>query len=624
MLQAQGLRAAAGGGDYTPPEPGELISSKGGYFAGHMRSEDGQTVYQLIVAEKSTETNIRTTDVSITTSEFQNTQRNSQSHGYTNNITKGSLTHNGFNDWYIPSVQEMHQMYRFLRPSPGSIENAQGTNDSGFAVNIDWYRNTAAAPSWYPGNYDDFKNPNPVDGGASIIGGDPDNVFGNNEPQRFEWQRNPGETEYYVYETSTIVDQVSTPVNANQKARVHMNWSNGEIFPYEYTYKSSSNSYKYTNQESTRVITRYVRRVPLNISPEKIDELYNLTPFKSNDYQDGSSLSYVSYRAEILLVGAGGQGYYSGGGAGGQANVWTTTKIQGLNRSAIIQVGESKDAAQSESTKLTAFGFYFVDTEGNSIECEGGGRGGPYPDDGGGAVDQRFGVAGTTGGARTIDPNAIVEGVPSYDGQVFTGGTGGNGSVVTMSGSTVTVGAGGGGGGAVGDGSNGIVNGGLGFGGKGGIGLLNDFETGVSQYYGHGGGGWGSYSAGAGGSGTGGLPNGARGGVGTSGSNIYGEAGRNGYGGGGGGSYDDTKVNGGRGVIIIRVPAHAGDEGNAGVELYIPGVRFGLGGLATQEDFQTVTEWGPYRTSKIFYTPKTLDEIRPGGTGAIAVYFRFS
>ena len=84
MLQSHGLRAGAGGGVYEAPERGEYIPSAGGYFGGHMRSEDGRSVYQIIIADKSTEVVRDTNFISITDLEYNNLQTNDQDYGFNN------------------------------------------------------------------------------------------------------------------------------------------------------------------------------------------------------------------------------------------------------------------------------------------------------------------------------------------------------------------------------------------------------------------------------------------------------------------------------------------------------------------------------------------------------------
>ena len=248
----------------------------------------------------------------------------------------------------------------------------------------------------------------------------------------------------------------------------------------------------------------------------------------------------ITYSADFLVIAGGGAGGYDQGGGGGA----------GGYRSSNATYGSSGGGGSAESSLTFGIGVVYTITvgaggagvtSGNSnagvdssisgtgittITSTGGGRGGLYNTPG------NAGAGGSGGGGA--GPTTITGGAGTAN-QGYTGGTGNTGS-----------GAGGGGAGAVGGNASSTVA------GNGGNGVASTI-TGSSVTRGGGGGGNAtSNTAGTGGSGGGGaasnthLP-GSNGGDGTANT-----------GSGGGGTWDTSSPvrtgNGGKGVVILRMP----------------------------------------------------------------------
>ena len=237
------------------------------------------------------------------------------------------------------------------------------------------------------------------------------------------------------------------------------------------------------------------------------------------------------YSGDILVVAGGGSdgiansgtSYGSGGGgAGGYRSFTSETFTQGSVYTITVGAGGTSHANGSNSS---------ISGTGISYTSAGGGSGGNGDNaDGNGNAGGSGGGAGAASGAIGGSGNTPA----TLASQGNDGGTG------TDSGNT---GAGGGGGaGAVGG------NGSTGVGGNGGNGTANSITGSSVTYAGGGGGGAGYGPDGTGGTGgTGGGGNGSGSGQGT--------AGTANTGGGAGGSEGGTvtAVNGGSGVVILRV-----------------------------------------------------------------------
>jgi hypothetical protein len=111
---------------------------EGGYYAGANIVVDGQE-YALIVAPKSQGGEHGHSAIISTSTVIHGTTRND---GVTNTelflATENSpaadfvsnLSINGFNDWYIPSIDEMEICYRYLKPSTLSNHITSGLNSN--------------------------------------------------------------------------------------------------------------------------------------------------------------------------------------------------------------------------------------------------------------------------------------------------------------------------------------------------------------------------------------------------------------------------------------------------------------------------------------------------------------
>jgi hypothetical protein len=291
MLQSHGLRAASGGGDYIPPEPGEYDSSIGGYFAGHMvfniptlSGPGPDIVYQLWISPKSMEEGRLSSLSSVGPYSYSLMERNSQDWGFVND-SRG-LDSDRYIDpyiyevsnWYIPALFELQQAFRFLRPS--NYRFPQEGTTSGSNPTYTWYRNFQAVPRWYPerghsGSTDPLGNGYPPD--PSLVD-NPDFQFGGS--QAFEVDG--------LYVTSTLIDQVSSPVKANQIGKAVMHMADGQIqAPYyvqDYfntgttTYDLNLGAFTYGNSVTyttdPMLYTRYVKRRNINVSVEYLVDYY--------------------------------------------------------------------------------------------------------------------------------------------------------------------------------------------------------------------------------------------------------------------------------------------------------------------------------------------------------------
>lgn len=296
MLQSHGLRAASGGSDYIPPEPGEYDPLIGGYFAGHMTYQQpviygsGVTeIYQLWVSPKSMETSRLSSLSSVGPSSYTMLRANSQQNGYFNDSLgyRGTFsTPSGFrayteDQWYIPAYQELQQIFRYLKPRNDQF--VQSGTTSGSNPTYTWYRNTAALPRWYPEN-----------GGSASADpygtGYPPDPFIVNNTDFHQGGSEALEIEGY-YKSSTIVDQTSIPVKANNKGRVVINMSQGLILAPYYIqdfYNTGTSTYDlnfygiiYVFGQTPTVgpadpmlHTRYVKRKRIYVSVESIIEYY--------------------------------------------------------------------------------------------------------------------------------------------------------------------------------------------------------------------------------------------------------------------------------------------------------------------------------------------------------------
>jgi hypothetical protein len=250
--------------------------------------------------------------------------------------------------------------------------------------------------------------------------------------------------------------------------------------------------------------------------------------YKSHVFTGSGSFTVTSEGdADVLLVAGGGAGSSgTNGGAGGGAGGVIVQQLTLSATSYSFTIGAGGTAIHSVAQ--SDIGGNGEDSTFSTLTSIGGGAGGKW----GSTVSLRNGQDGGSGGggAEMHGGSGSTSGGAGYSGQGYDGG----GSSAAFGGS------GGGGAGAVG-GSPTTNNG-----ADGGIGLANDYSTGVDQYYSGGGGGHGDVPGtntdGSGGLGGGGdIASGVGGGVNTGG------------GGAGGGYYaGHSPGNGGSGVLVVR------------------------------------------------------------------------
>ncbi len=268
------------------------------------------------------------------------------------------------------------------------------------------------------------------------------------------------------------------------------------------------------------------------------------------------ALSPTSYSVDFLVVAGGGSGGSGtdtsssraggGGGAGGYRNSFSTETSGGGGSSEAsltfasgvvytITVGAGGASTTAESTQgNNGFDSSISGTGISTITSTGGG--------GGGAGLSPTGANGTSGGSGGGGGKGLTTGGTGGSGTANQGYAGGNAS----SGSGINGGGGGGGAGAVGN------NASSGTGGNGGAGLASSI-TGSSVTRAGGGGGGGD-NLGTGGSGGGGNGCGQV-------TSTLATAGTANTGSGGGGAYENgslangaTTGQGGKGVVILRLP----------------------------------------------------------------------
>ncbi len=219
---------------------------------------------------------------------------------------------------------------------------------------------------------------------------------------------------------------------------------------------------------------------------------------------------------DVLLVGGGGAGCGNGftsasGGGGGGVLVTTGVTVSASSNPVVVGAGGVGSTQPGKSGGASiAFGLLAYGGGGGVGVGQAGGSGS-------GGAGSVFG--GDVGGATLA-------------GQGNAGGTGNATAAAGLSSS-----GGGGGAGAVGGNATATV------GGAGGAGVSNSY-SGAAVTYGGGGGAFGTTTGGAGGAGGGGA---------------YGAAGTNALGGGGGANkVNNTGINGGNGIVIIKYPTASG------------------------------------------------------------------
>lgn len=224
MLQSQGLRAGSGGSEYVPPAPGEYDATIGGYFAGHMQGFSEQSlfgggepesVYQMWLAPKSMESDITNSTYITNLSAYSYNQysRNDQVNGYRNDLSGKAFFPVSENNWYTPAIMELHQMFRYLRPSNNRYVWEGYTGSLTYINPYYWYDNHYAIPAWdpYTGASTwpaDLSSPGTRAPEPYMV----DNtLFQAGGAQAFE--------QYGWYMSSTIIDQVSQEIYADQLGR---------------------------------------------------------------------------------------------------------------------------------------------------------------------------------------------------------------------------------------------------------------------------------------------------------------------------------------------------------------------------------------------------------------------
>ena len=241
------------------------------------------------------------------------------------------------------------------------------------------------------------------------------------------------------------------------------------------------------------------------------------------------------YSGDILVVAGGGSdgdadsgnSYASGGGGAGGYRSFTSETFTGGSVYTITVGAGGTSHANGSNSSISGTGINYTSAGGGAGGDSSGGGNTPDGNDGGSGGGSGANGSSAPGGSGNTPATLTSQG--------------NNGGIGTDSGNT---GAGGGGGaGAVGG------NGSTGVGGNGGNGTANSITGSSVTYAGGGGGGAGYGPDGTGGTGgTGGGGNGSGTGQGT--------AGTANTGGGAGGSEGQTvtAINGGSGVVILRVP----------------------------------------------------------------------
>jgi hypothetical protein len=241
------------------------------------------------------------------------------------------------------------------------------------------------------------------------------------------------------------------------------------------------------------------------------DGLYTIHSFLSgtSNYVNGTTQP-----TDVLVVAGGGGAGSGGGGAGGML---TSAAMSVVGGTFSVTVGAGGSAGGGYIA-----GGNGADSIFSTLTATGGG--------GGGRNDAGYGQAngplqGGSGGGAGATSTPSLAAAPGTVGQ---GNAGGNNAAASAPG---YAGSGGGGAGAVGVNGSGTTN------GSGGIGLQNDYRTGVNTYYAGGGAGYYSGSTGGVGGLGGGGGNGAAGGNGTVNT------------GGGAGAVSGV---GGSGIVVLR------------------------------------------------------------------------
>ena len=265
-----------------------------------------------------------------------------------------------------------------------------------------------------------------------------------------------------------------------------------------------------------------------------------------------STLSELTYSADILVVGGGGGGGYNIGGGGGAGGFRTSTQNLSIGSAYTITVGDGGAAGTSPENGATGSNSSISGSGITTITSAGGGGGG------GGTSGGAAGDGGSGGGAGYTQGASVGSGnTPSTSPSQ--GNSGGESASSAASAGT------GGGGGASQTGVNATTS----AGGDGGNGTASSI-TGSSVTYAGGGGGSShlttdSASGGSGGGGNGGSTN-------ASSNATSGTA--NTGGGGGGQGQAGTAGAGGKGVIILSIP----DADYSGTTTGSPTVATGVSG----------------------------------------------
>ncbi|WNL51035.1 hypothetical protein SCREM2_gp116 [Synechococcus phage S-CREM2] len=287
MLQSQGLRAGSGGSVYIPPNPGDYDPGIDGYFAGHMRnfvstslSQGYDEVYQLWLAPKAYEdSGPAKTETFAGPYTYSNLlEKNDQSRGFRNKSTgrRGVFGNIPEDTWYIPAYQELHQIFRYLRPVNGDFPQS-GSYQAG---NDEWYEIHNALPQYGPRRGWNAARDNvaydvpPV----PFLVNNPDFQLGGSQALEIDG----------LYLSSTIIDQTSNPVYSNQIGRALTHMGDGQILnPYyvlDYyntgssTYYLNFTAYTYNNtvfyNTNPTVYKRQVKRRTIPVSVEDVRDYY--------------------------------------------------------------------------------------------------------------------------------------------------------------------------------------------------------------------------------------------------------------------------------------------------------------------------------------------------------------
>ena len=280
------------------------------------------------------------------------------------------------------------------------------------------------------------------------------------------------------------------------------------------------------------------------IAPPTGGTITTYSTYRVHSFLSGSTnfVNTVAGTADVMMIGGGGAGgsYHAGGAGAGGMIVGTGWTIPAGTHAAVVGAGGVGQAGNpTYATNKGANSTFRGET------ALGGGGGGQY--NANNANPNAGGSTGGAGGGSCGGGPGNMGGSPgSQPNPSSNPGTGyaGNGGATNAGWSH----AGGGGGGAGGPGGNAS---GTAVAGGGGLGVQNDFRTGVNTYYG-GGGGAGLWSGstpgtgGPGGGGNGGTGNGAPG------DGVV----NTGGGGGGFGGNNGTEPggSGGSGIIVVRYP----------------------------------------------------------------------